>query len=117
MFVHPNNRRVSNIFINRNTRTNYNFLKVYDAYLTRPEDFKQTNTTTPFTELNYKEPILEFSSKSGILTVEKNEDWYTLNFPSEEIKEIVASTHQRGVLGGIGGFSSHNHQMHSICSH
>lgn len=45
---------ISNIFINRNTRTNYNFLKVYDAYLTRPEDFKQTNTTTPFTELNYK---------------------------------------------------------------
>ncbi len=25
----------------------------------------------------------------------------------EEIKEIVASTHQRSVLGGIGGFSSH----------
>jgi phosphoribosylformylglycinamidine cyclo-ligase len=25
----------------------------------------------------------------------------------EQIKEIVASTHQRGVLGGIGGFSSH----------
>jgi phosphoribosylformylglycinamidine cyclo-ligase len=25
----------------------------------------------------------------------------------EEIKELVASTHQRGVLGGIGGFSSH----------
>jgi phosphoribosylformylglycinamidine cyclo-ligase len=25
----------------------------------------------------------------------------------EEIKDIVASTHQRGVLGGIGGFSSH----------
>jgi len=25
----------------------------------------------------------------------------------EEIKEIVNSTHQRGVLGGIGGFSSH----------
>jgi len=25
----------------------------------------------------------------------------------EEIKEIVATTHQRGVLGGIGGFSSH----------
>ena len=41
-----------------------------------------------FTELNYKEPILEFSSKSGILTVEKNEDWYTLNFPSEAIEVI-----------------------------
>jgi len=25
----------------------------------------------------------------------------------EEIKDIVSSTHQRGVLGGIGGFSSH----------
>ena len=25
----------------------------------------------------------------------------------EEIRDIVASTHQRGVLGGIGGFSSH----------
>lgn len=25
----------------------------------------------------------------------------------EEIREIVSSTHQRGVLGGIGGFSSH----------
>lgn len=25
----------------------------------------------------------------------------------EQIKEMVASTHQRGVLGGIGGFSSH----------
>ncbi len=25
----------------------------------------------------------------------------------EEIKDIVGSTHQRGVLGGIGGFSSH----------
>ncbi len=42
-----------------------------------------------FTELNYKEKTLTFSSKSGILTVEKNEDWYTLNFPSEEIKEII----------------------------
>lgn len=41
-----------------------------------------------FTEFNYKKAILKFSSKSGILTVEKNKDWYTLNFPSEEIKEI-----------------------------
>jgi PhzF family phenazine biosynthesis protein len=41
-----------------------------------------------FTELNYKEAILEFSSKSGFLTVKKEEDWYTLNFPSEVINEI-----------------------------
>jgi len=41
-----------------------------------------------FTELNFKEKLIEFHSQSGILTVEKKEDWYTLNFPSEEIKEI-----------------------------
>lgn len=41
-----------------------------------------------FTELNYAKSSIEFSSKSGILTVKKNNDWYTLNFPSEEIKEI-----------------------------
>lgn len=41
-----------------------------------------------FTELNYTENRIEFNSKSGILTVVKNNDWYTLNFPSEEISEI-----------------------------
>jgi PhzF family phenazine biosynthesis protein len=41
-----------------------------------------------FTELNYTKNTIEFSSKSGVLTVEKKEDWYTLNFPSEEIKQI-----------------------------
>lgn len=41
-----------------------------------------------FTELNFTEKRIEFKSKSGKLTVEKKEDWYTLNFPSEEIEEI-----------------------------
>lgn len=41
-----------------------------------------------FTELNYTENRIEFNSKSGVLTVEKKLDWYTLNFPSEEISEI-----------------------------
>ncbi len=41
-----------------------------------------------FTELNFNEKSLEFNSKSGKLTVEKNDDWYTLNFPSEEVEEI-----------------------------
>tara|TARA_R110001583_G_scaffold77623_4_gene211217 strand:- start:900 stop:1676 length:777 start_codon:yes stop_codon:yes gene_type:complete len=45
-----------------------------------------------FTELNFNEKSLEFNSKSGILTVEKNDDWYTLNFPSEEIEEIETPT-------------------------
>ncbi|MFK5958844.1 MAG: PhzF family phenazine biosynthesis protein [Lutibacter sp.] len=41
-----------------------------------------------FTELNFDKKTLEFNSKSGKLIVTKNEDWYTLNFPSEEIKEV-----------------------------
>lgn len=45
-----------------------------------------------FTELNYTEKTIEFTSKSGVLTVKKVEDWYTLNFPSEEIEEIETPT-------------------------
>lgn len=45
-----------------------------------------------YSELNYKREIIEFNSKSGKLTVEKKNDWYTLNFPSEEIEEIVTPT-------------------------
>jgi PhzF family phenazine biosynthesis protein len=41
-----------------------------------------------FTELNFENKIIEFNSKSGTLTVEKNEDWYTLNFPSEDISLV-----------------------------
>lgn len=41
-----------------------------------------------FTELNFDKKTLEFNSKSGKLVVTKNDDWYTLNFPSEEIQEV-----------------------------
>ncbi len=41
-----------------------------------------------YSELNFDGKKITFSSKKGILTVEKRSDWYTLNFPSEEIKEI-----------------------------
>ncbi|MFZ2431126.1 MAG: PhzF family phenazine biosynthesis protein [Lutibacter sp.] len=41
-----------------------------------------------FTELNHKEKQLTFNSKSGKLTVTKAADWYTLNFPSEEVSAI-----------------------------
>lgn len=41
-----------------------------------------------FSELNYTEEKITFNSKKGILTVVKAEDWYILNFPSEEIEEI-----------------------------
>lgn len=45
---------ISNIFIDRDTRTDYQFIKVYDAYLNRPEDHLDINTTTPFTLVEYK---------------------------------------------------------------
>lgn len=41
-----------------------------------------------FSQLNYQDKFIEFNSKSGKLTVEKKEDWYTLNFPSEDFEEI-----------------------------
>lgn len=41
-----------------------------------------------FTEQNFDKNTIVFNSKSGILTVTKNKDWYTLNFPSEEISAI-----------------------------
>ncbi|PKP28417.1 MAG: isomerase [Bacteroidetes bacterium HGW-Bacteroidetes-18] len=41
-----------------------------------------------FSELNFKEKQLTFNSKSGKLTVTKEAEWYTLNFPSEEISAI-----------------------------
>lgn len=41
-----------------------------------------------YTELDYNNKSLVFQSKSGELIVSKKNDWYTLNFPSEEIKEI-----------------------------
>lgn len=37
-----------------------------------------------FTELNYAKKVITFNSGRGILSVEKNGDWYTLNFPSDE---------------------------------
>ncbi len=41
-----------------------------------------------FSELKYKNEKLIFHSKSGELTVTKNNNWYILNFPSEKIEEI-----------------------------
>ena len=43
-----------------------------------------------FSELNYTDNKIEFNSKSGKLIVEKNKDWYTLNFPSEKFEKIEA---------------------------
>ncbi|NLP57884.1 PhzF family phenazine biosynthesis protein [Lutibacter sp. B1] len=41
-----------------------------------------------FSEMGFNKSQLNFNSKSGVLTVTKNDNWYTLNFPSEEIEEI-----------------------------
>ena len=44
-----------------------------------------------FSELNYATNSIEFSSKRGILTVYKNQDWYTLNFPADKVEKIETS--------------------------
>ncbi|WP_456420484.1 PhzF family phenazine biosynthesis protein [Lutibacter sp.] len=44
-----------------------------------------------FTEFNFNNTIIEFHSKSEKLTVKKNENWYTLNFPSEAVSQIEIS--------------------------
>lgn len=41
-----------------------------------------------FTEMNYSRDELIFNSKSGKLRVSKDQGWYALNFPSEDVKEI-----------------------------
>lgn len=41
-----------------------------------------------FTELGYKHEVIEFFSRSGILTVQKQDDLLELNFPADEIKEV-----------------------------
>lgn len=53
-----------------------------------------------FSELNYKEKQIEFNSKSGKLTVTKAADWYTLNFPSEEILAIETPELIKQALNG-----------------
>lgn len=40
-----------------------------------------------FNYLNYLENEISFESRSGILTVKKNEDWLTLNFPIDSIEK------------------------------
>lgn len=46
-----------------------------------------------FELLNYDGNIISFQSRSGILTVQKNNEWYNLNFPIDKIEKIEI-THQ-----------------------
>ena len=41
-----------------------------------------------FNEHSYPEKTINFQSKSGLLTVEREGDWLTLDFPSDKIKAI-----------------------------
>lgn len=44
-----------------------------------------------FTQLGYKFDIIRFQSRSGILTVSKNGDWLTLDFPADAYHPIDIS--------------------------
>jgi len=45
-----------------------------------------------FTELGYAGKAVAFNSKSGLLTVSKKEDLYTMNFPTDTIQEVEIPT-------------------------
>ena len=63
-----------------------------------------------FEQLNFKEKTISFHSKSGLLTVEKNKEWLTLNFPVDKIKEIeitedlIACFHKKPLEAFEGAF-------------
>lgn len=42
-----------------------------------------------FSEMNYEKEQLVFNSKSGLLTVNKNKDTYTMNFPVDHIEQVA----------------------------
>src|SRR3990167_9388722 len=44
-----------------------------------------------FNELGYKKSVIFFYSRSGELSVTKNKNWLTLNFPADKIKKITFS--------------------------
>lgn len=44
-----------------------------------------------FELLNYDKNLIHFQSKSGELTVSKNDNWLTLNFPTDKIERIEIS--------------------------
>lgn len=41
-----------------------------------------------YEHLNYTHSEITFDSRSGILTVRKEEDWYVLNFPSDILRKV-----------------------------
>jgi PhzF family phenazine biosynthesis protein len=48
-----------------------------------------------FNQLNYKGTEIAFQSRSGILKVTKNGDWYALNFPSDTLQKIEIKEEHR----------------------
>jgi PhzF family phenazine biosynthesis protein len=52
-----------------------------------------------FSELKYSKKELKFNSKSGFLTVTKKDDWYILNFPSENINKVKYPEKLSNALG------------------
>ena len=43
-----------------------------------------------FHYLDYQEQEIQFQSRSGILTVQKEGDWLCLNFPTDELQSVMA---------------------------
>ena len=53
-----------------------------------------------FNKLNFTGKTISFDSRSGILTVEKNNDWLTLNFPLDKIKPVPLTSELNSCFSG-----------------
>jgi PhzF family phenazine biosynthesis protein len=61
-----------------------------------------------FELMGHRDRLVSFSSRSGVLTVTKNADWLTLNFPADKIEkteltEELSRCFEMVVPGGIAG--------------
>lgn len=54
---------------------------------------------TLFTELGYEGNRIEFDSRSGILTVEKSDNQYTMNFPTDILRKVDTP---KQIVEGLG---------------
>lgn len=58
-----------------------------------------------FEQLNYQNKSIRFHTKSGILTVEKEEDFLVMNFPADELEEVeVLKIAQDGLGAKVEAF-------------
>ncbi len=52
-----------------------------------------------YSEMSYQGAAIQFYSKSGLLTVQKTNDFYTMNFPTDQLEEVAIPNE---IIEGLG---------------